>query len=103
VIAEEQVREALKSVTDPEIDISVIDLGLIYGIEIDEERKSVKLRMTLTSPMCPAGPEILAAAEMAVRRIKGVELAEVELVWTPPWDPYTRCSDEAKPLLGIWE
>ena len=57
-ISEEQVRDAIRPVTDPEIDMSILDLGLVYGIEIDQEQKSVRVKMPLTSPMCPAGPEI---------------------------------------------
>jgi metal-sulfur cluster biosynthetic enzyme len=102
-ITEERVREALRPVNDPEMDLSILDLGLVYGIDIDEEEKSVKLTMTLTSQMCPAGPEILAASEMAVRRIPEVEDVDIELVWTPPWDPRKHCSEEGKAYLGIWD
>ena len=102
-ITEEQVREALRPVRDPEIDLSILDLGLLYGVEIDPERKHVLLRMTLTSQMCPAGPEILAASEMAVRRVPGVEDVDIELVWSPPWDPRKHCSEDAKAYLGIWD
>ena len=102
-ISEEQVRDAIRPVTDPEIDMSILDLGLVYGIEIDEEQKSVRVKMTLTSPMCPAGPEILAATEMAIRRVEGVRDVNIELVWSPRWDPRQHCSEEAKAYLGIWD
>ncbi len=102
-ITQEQVREALQPVKDPEIDISILDLGLVYAIAIDPEKNEVTLRMTLTSQMCPQGPEILAAAEMAVRRVAGVKNVEIELVWTPPWDPREHCSEDAKAFLGIWD
>jgi len=103
MITEEQVRDALQPVTDPEINLSIVDLGLVYGIEVDPEKKSVVVKMTLTSPMCPMGPEILAAAEMAVRRVPEVEKAKVELVWEPRWDPRKHCSEDAKSFLGIWD
>ncbi|MBD3162846.1 MAG: DUF59 domain-containing protein [Candidatus Eisenbacteria bacterium] len=102
-ITEEKVREALRPVRDPEIDLSILDLGLLYGVEIDQEKKHVQLKMTLTSQMCPAGPEILAASEMAVRRVPGVEDVDIDLVWSPPWDPRQHCSEDAKAYLGIWD
>ena len=103
MIQEEHVRESLRSVTDPEMGISIVDLGLVYAVEIDQEKKSVVVQMTLTSPMCPEGPEIMAAAEMAARRVHGVEAARVDLVWSPPWDPRVHCSEDAKAHLGIWD
>ncbi len=103
MITEEAIREAIHPVQDPEIALSILDLGLVYAIEIDQEKKSVVIRMTLTSPMCPAGPEMLAATEMAARRVPGVEDAKVELVWEPRWDPRIHCSEDAKAYLGIWD
>jgi metal-sulfur cluster biosynthetic enzyme len=102
-ITEERVREALRPVNDPEMDLSILDLGLLYGIDIDQEKRHVKLTMTLTSQMCPAGPEILAASEMAVRRLPEVEDVDIELVWSPPWDPRKHCTEEGKAYLGIWD
>jgi metal-sulfur cluster biosynthetic enzyme len=102
-ITEERVREALQPVHDPEMDLSILDLGLLYRVEIDEERRAVKLTMTLTSQMCPVGPEILAACEMAVLRIPEVEDVDIDLVWTPPWDPRKHCTEEGKAYLGIWD
>jgi metal-sulfur cluster biosynthetic enzyme len=103
MITEDAVREAIRPVQDPEIALSIIDLGLVYAIEIDQEKKSVVVKMTLTSPMCPAGPEMLAATEMAARRAPGVEDAKVELVWEPRWDPKIHCSEDAKAYLGFWD
>jgi metal-sulfur cluster biosynthetic enzyme len=100
---EEQVRDALRPVQDPEIGLSILDLGLIYGVEVDPVARAVKIKMTLTSQMCPAGPEMLAAAEMAARRAPGVQDVDIELVWTPPWDPRKHCSEDAKAFLGIWD
>lgn len=101
-ITEEQVREALRPVTDPEIGLSILDLGLVYGVEIDQQARTVTVTMTLTSQMCPMGPQILAATEMAVRRVPGVEKAKIDLVWSPPWDPRKHCTEEGKAYLGIW-
>jgi metal-sulfur cluster biosynthetic enzyme len=102
VITAELVREALRPVSDPEIGLSILDLGLVYGIEIDQEKKSVTVTMTLTSQMCPMGPEILAAAEMAARRVPGVEKVKIDLVWEPRWDPRIHASEDGKAFLGIW-
>jgi metal-sulfur cluster biosynthetic enzyme len=102
-LTEEMVREAIRPVQDPEIGLSILDLGLVYGVEIDPATRAVKVQMTLTSQMCPAGPEILAASEMAVRRLPGITDVDIELVWTPPWDPRKHCSEDAKAFLGIWD
>jgi metal-sulfur cluster biosynthetic enzyme len=98
----ENVLEALKEVIDPELAINIVDLGLIYEVEIEED-KSVLVKMTLTSPGCPVGPMLQAMTEGAVRRnFPEVEDARAQIVWIPPWDPYTMASEEAKDMLGIW-
>ena len=97
------VREALVSVRDPEIGISIVDLGLIRAIEISEDGARVNVTMTLTSPMCPEGPEIVAAVEFAVKRLPGVTDGSVTLQWSPPWDPRKDASDDVKAELGIWD
>ncbi len=97
----EGVMEALKDVFDPELAINVVELGLIYGVEI--EGRSVAVRMTLTSPGCPIGPMLQAMARGAITRVfPDVEDVKVDLVWSPPWDPYKMASEEAKDMLGIW-
>ena len=83
---EEQVREALKIVKDPEIPVNVVDLGLIYGVDV-QEGGLVDITMTLTSVGCPVQDLIRADAEMAVSRLDGVTDVNVEFVWTPPWGP----------------
>lgn len=98
----EAVKKALQPVVDPEIGISVVDLGLIRDIQITPEGV-VTVKMTLTSPFCPEGPAIVQEVEQTVRFLPGVKEAAVELVWNPPWDPRTEASDEVKALLGIWE
>jgi metal-sulfur cluster biosynthetic enzyme len=99
----EDVREALKTVEDPELHMGIIDLGLVYGIDVSgSESEEVKVTMTLTSPMCPVGPMFKEAVESKVRSMDGVTKTEVEITFTPPWDPRTMASDDAKMQLGIW-
>ncbi|BCW94173.1 MAG: metal-sulfur cluster assembly factor [Acidobacteriota bacterium] len=98
----ETIKKALQPVVDPEIGISVVDLGLIRDIQITPEGV-VTVRMTLTSPFCPEGPAIVQEVEQTVRFLPGVKEAAVELVWNPPWDPRTEASDEVKAMLGIWD
>jgi metal-sulfur cluster biosynthetic enzyme len=96
------VLEALRPITDPEIDLSIVDLGLIYGVTIEEEGKIVRVDMTLTSPMCPYGPQILQSANTALSQLPGVESASIQLVWVPRWDPREHASEDARAVLGIW-
>jgi metal-sulfur cluster biosynthetic enzyme len=82
----EQVRDALRAVKDPELNLNVVDLGLVYDIAV-REGGEVHVEMTLTSPGCPAGPEMLTEAQNALRALDGVTKADVELVWEPYWTP----------------
>jgi metal-sulfur cluster biosynthetic enzyme len=91
--------EALKEVIDPELMINVVDLGLVYDVE--QEGTKVSVNMTLTSPACPAGPQIMQQAKMALERLDDVEEAEIKLVMSPPWTP-ERMTDEARDQLGIF-
>jgi len=100
MVTEEIIREALKVVKDPEIGMDIVNLGLVYDISIEENSK-VFVKMTLTSPACPVGPQIMAEADSVIREIEGVDLVDVELVWTPPWNP-AMMSDEARDHLGIY-
>jgi metal-sulfur cluster biosynthetic enzyme len=92
------VKEVLKNVYDPEIPINVVDLGLIYAIEVEEG--NVKVDMTLTAPGCGMGPMIAQQAEWAISELDGVEDVEVEMVFDPPWNP-EYISEDGKKLLGI--
>ncbi|MDB5045881.1 MAG: metal-sulfur cluster biosynthetic enzyme [Deinococcus sp.] len=83
---EEQVLEALKVVKDPEIPVNVVDLGLIYGVDINPDG-NIDITITLTSVGCPVQDLIRADAEMAVSRLDNVNEVNVEFVWTPPWGP----------------
>jgi probable FeS assembly SUF system protein SufT len=86
---EEQVWEQLKNCYDPEIPVNIVDLGLIYSLEVSDENggKSVLVKMTLTAPGCGMGPSIAADAQQRILTISGVTAANVELVWDPPWSP----------------
>ncbi len=99
----EAVREALKPVVDPEIFISIVDLGLIRNVEIGNGGAKVKVTMTLTTPFCPEGPMIVEQVKQIAATLPGVTESEVELVWTPPWDPRKEASEEVKAELGIWD
>ena len=97
---QEEVRAALKTVIDPELNMNVVDLGLIYGIDIQAEH--VKVTYTLTSPGCPLGPVIKGQMQSALGRVSWIKEIQPELVWSPPWDPRTMASEEVKTELGIW-
>ena len=90
----------LKTVYDPEIPADIYELGLIYKIDIGDDR-AVKIDMSLTSPNCPSAQELPVMAENAVASVPGVRDVKVEIVWDPPWDP-SRMSDEARLVLNMW-
>lgn len=98
VLTEEQVKDALSSVVDPEIGMNIIELGLVYDIDVNEETNDVHIDMSLTTPGCPLGDSISSMAEMALKRV-GANKIDVNIVWTPPWNP-DMMSDEAKMKLG---
>jgi metal-sulfur cluster biosynthetic enzyme len=94
--------EALKGVEDPEIGMNIVDLGLIYGFRWDEEAGDVDIEMTLTSPGCPLGPEIIREVKRALTAFDDVFEVDVELVWKPLWHP-SMMSDYARDELGYDE
>jgi metal-sulfur cluster biosynthetic enzyme len=103
-IEEDKVREALKQVIDPELFVNVVDLGLIYDVKIaeaDEGKSNVDVEMTMTSPACPAGPQLLAQSKMAVGALEGVGAVDVRLVMDPPWTP-DRMTEDGRDQLGIF-
>jgi metal-sulfur cluster biosynthetic enzyme len=102
MVTTNDVLESLRPITDPEIGLDIVELGLIYGVDISEDGKRVEISLTLTSPMCPYGPEIVASAEAALASLPGVEHSNVNLVWVPRWDPRVHASEDAKAYLGIW-
>ena len=91
---------AIKTVYDPEIPADIYELGLIYKVDIEDDR-SVKIDMTLTTPNCPSAAELPIMVETAVAGVHGVSGAKVDIVWDPPWDP-SRMSDEARLVLNMW-
>jgi FeS assembly SUF system protein len=91
---------ALKTVYDPEIPADIYELGLIYKVDIQDDR-GVNVDMTLTTPNCPAAAELPMMVENAVASVAGVGPVKVEIVWDPPWDP-SRMSDEARLVLNMW-
>jgi len=103
-INEDQVREELKKVIDPELFVNIVDLGLIYVVDLEELESGntkVLIEMTMTSPMCPAGPQLVANSKQVVNQIEEVEDVEVKVVMDPPWTP-DRMTDDARDQLGIF-
>lgn len=95
----EQVSEALYDVFDPELGINIMDLGLVYGIEVDDDN-NVLVTMTLTTPGCPMHDSISTGIQNRVRYIDEVEDVQVKVVWEPEWNP-SKMSDRAKEMLGF--
>lgn len=97
-VTEKAVRNALKTVKDPELNLDLVVLGLVYDIEVEES--DAKVTISLTTPMCPAAGQILDEAREAVAGVEGVENSEVELTFDPPWTP-DRISPLIRSALGI--
>jgi len=103
---EDQVREKLKKVIDPELFVNIVDLGLIYVVDVvevqgDEERYNVNIEMTMTSPMCPAGPQLVSQSKAAVEEFESVQDVDVKVVMDPPWTQ-DMMTDDARDQLGIF-
>ena len=98
MVNDEIIRESLKGILDPELGLNIVDLGLIYNIEVEEG--DVRVEMTLTAQGCPSHSEISRDVKMAVLGIPGVNTADVRVVWDPPWTPH-RISPEGRQKLGI--
>lgn len=96
------VMKHLQPVIDPELNISIVDLGLVRGVTVGDDGK-VDIDLTLTSPMCPMGPQIMAATSRAAKQTPGVTEAHVDLTFSPPWDPRTDATEDGKAALGIWD
>ena len=96
----DEIIAALKTVYDPEIPSDIYELGLIYKIDIADDRR-VAIEMTLTTPNCPSAQELPGMVENAVASVPGVGEVKVDIVWDPPWDP-SRISDEARAVLNMW-
>src|SRR5687768_7288501 len=98
VVSEDQVKLALRRVKDPDLNLNIVDLGLVYAIAV--EGSKVKIDMSLTSPGCPSGPEIMGDAEQQIRALPGVDDVAMNLVWTPPWTP-ERIEPRVRAYLGF--
>lgn len=98
MITKEQVYEVLQDCYDPEIPVNIVELGLVYDVEVDDDKVAVK--MTLTAPGCGMGGMIASNAQQLILSLPGVSEANVDLVWDPPWEP-SMMSEEAKQRLGI--
>lgn len=96
-VTEEQVREALSTVNDPELGFNIVDLGLIYDVLV--EGSTVNVTMTLTSMACPAGPQMMAEAKQAVESLDGIDEAQVNIVFNPPWGP-EKMREELRWIFG---
>ena len=103
-IAEDIIRESLKSVIDPELFVNIIDLGLIYDVKVEEQpdgKSNVAVEMTMTSPACPAGPQLIQQSKTVLGALPDVANVEVKVVMTPPWTP-DRMTEDARDQLGIF-
>jgi len=103
-LSEDLIREELKKVIDPELFVNIVDLGLIYNVNlvpVEEGKSNVKIDMTMTSPMCPAGPQMIANSKQVLTQLPKVGEVEVKIVLDPPWTP-DRMTEDARDQLGIF-
>ncbi len=105
-LCEDKVREQLKQVIDPELFVNIVDLGLIYVVDLkpsaeDESKADVVVEMTMTSPMCPAGPQLVANSRQVVEALEGIGKVEIKVVMDPPWTQ-EMMSEDARDQLGIF-
>lgn len=97
----EEILAKIAPVEDPEMRVGIVDLGLIYDVDFPDDR-TANISMTLTTPGCPYGPQLIDAVKNAVMNLDGIEKVNVELVWEPPWNPAEMASEYARDVLGIW-
>ena len=103
-VSEDVIREELKKVVDPELFVNIVDLGLVYDVTVSEAaegKSNIAIQMTMTSPMCPAGPQMIANSKQVLGAVEGVGEVEVKIVLDPPWSP-DRMTEEARDQLGIF-
>src|SRR5215471_17661808 len=102
-VHEDKIREALKQVIDPELFVNIIDLGLVYTVIVEPagEKENIKVEMTMTSPACPAGPQLIGQSKQVLGALAGVGEVEVKLVMSPPWSP-DLMTESARDQLGIF-
>lgn len=105
-LCEDSVRQQLKQVIDPELFVNIVDLGLVYTVELtpndqDSSKQNVQVEMTLTSPMCPAGPQLVAGSRQVIEALAGVGEVDIKVVMDPPWSP-DRMTEDARDQLNIF-
>jgi len=102
-VTKEMVLDALDDVEDPELNISIVELGLVYDVRFEDKNGQMhaEIDMTLTSPGCPAAAEIMAAAHRAA--LNAIESVHINLVWAPRWDPKIHATEDARMDMGIWD
>lgn len=105
-ICEDKVREQLKQVIDPELFVNIVDLGLVYVVDVvpneeTPEKTDVKVEMTMTSPMCPAGPQLVGNSRQVIEAMEGVGKVDIKVVMNPPWSQ-DMLTDDARDQLGIF-
>ena len=103
-ITEDRVLEELKQVIDPELFVNIVDLGLVYGVGIEtgeDDSQNVRIEMTMTSPACPAGPQLISQSKRVLSQLPGVRQVDVKIVFDPPWTP-DRMTEDARDQLGIF-
>lgn len=101
---EDLIREELKKVVDPELFVNIVDLGLVYVVDVQpcgDGQCDVRIEMTMTSPMCPAGPQLVGQAKMVVQQLDGAHSVDVKVVMDPPWTP-EKMTEDARDQLGIF-
>jgi len=104
MVEEAEIMQSLRDVEDPEMKMSIIELGLIYAVRVEEGDEGVhaEIDMTLTSPGCPVAPEIMAAVHRSALSTEGVDSVHVNLTFSPPWDPRVHASEDARFDLGVF-
>ena len=105
MVEKQDVLTQLDEVEDPELELSIVELGLVYDVrfETKDELLHAEIDLTLTSPGCPAAPEIMAAAHRAALQTEGLESVHINLVWAPRWDPKIPATEDARMDMGIWD
>jgi len=105
MVEKQDVMTQLDEVEDPELELSIVELGLVYDVRFEEKDGILhaEIDLTLTSPGCPAAPEIMAAAHRAALQTEGLTSVHINLVWAPRWDPKTHATEDARMDMGIWD
>ena len=105
MVEKEEVMHHLDEVEDPELELSIVELGLVYDVRFESKDGGLhaEIDLTLTSPGCPAAPEIMAATHRAALLTEGLNSVHINLVWSPRWDPKIHATEDARMDMGIWD